>query len=145
MALKKKKFEAGEIMIFGDVVIYKRGEYWQFRMWLNREKKYARKSLHTRSETTAIEKGKNAYLEIYSNMQNGKTYFSLTTKHGVYKAVGIDSASSHSGRRTFLTALAEKGVNVRVIMQLAGHRSMATTQRYIETSPEMIRRALELV
>jgi integrase/recombinase XerD len=63
----------------------------------------------------------------------------------IYKAAGVDGASSHSGRRTFLTALAEKGVNVRVIMQLAGHRSMATTQRYIETNPEMIRRALELV
>jgi|ERR1035438_1596721 integrase/recombinase XerD len=63
----------------------------------------------------------------------------------IYKESGIDKASSHSGRRTFLTALAEKGVNVRVIMQLAGHRSMATTQRYIEANPEMIRRALELV
>jgi len=63
----------------------------------------------------------------------------------IFTAAGIDDASSHSGRRTFLTALADKGVNVRVIMQLAGHRSMATTQRYIEANPEMIRRALELV
>jgi integrase/recombinase XerD len=44
-----------------------------------------------------------------------------------------------------LTGLADKGVNVRVIMQIAGHRSMATTQRYIETNPEMIMRAIELV
>ncbi|HUV69619.1 MAG TPA: tyrosine-type recombinase/integrase [Terracidiphilus sp.] len=105
MALKKKKFEAGEIMIFDDAVIYKRGEYWQFRMWLNRENKYARKSLHTRSETTAIEKGKNAYLEIYSNMQNGKTYFSLTTKHGVEKYLerrqkDVDSGVIVGGRYT---------------------------------------------
>ena len=29
-------------------------------MWLNNERKYARKSLRTRSKTTAIEKGKNS-------------------------------------------------------------------------------------
>ena len=33
-ALKKIKFNANEIPIFADAVIYKRGEYWQFRIWL---------------------------------------------------------------------------------------------------------------
>ena len=54
-------------------------------MWLPKENKYARKSLRTRSEATAIEKGKAAYLEIYANLQQGKTYFSITTKEGVEK------------------------------------------------------------
>jgi hypothetical protein len=36
----------------------KRGEYWQFRMWLAKENKYARKSLCTRTEITAVEHGK---------------------------------------------------------------------------------------
>jgi len=85
MALKKKNFKADEIAIFDDAVIYKRGEYWHFRMWLAKENKYARKSLHTRSEATAIDKGKSAYLELYGNLLNGKTYFSLTTKQGVDK------------------------------------------------------------
>ena len=52
-------------------------------MWLNNERKYARKSLRTRSKTTAIEKEKEAYLEIFANRKMGKTYFSLTTKEGV--------------------------------------------------------------
>lgn len=47
-----------------------------------KENKYARKSLRTRSEATAIEKGKAAYLEI---LQQGKSYFSITTKEGVEK------------------------------------------------------------
>lgn len=47
--------------------------------------KYARKSLRTRSEATAIEKGKAASLEIYVNLQQGQTYFSITTKEGVEK------------------------------------------------------------
>jgi hypothetical protein len=54
-------------------------------MWLPKENKYARKSLRTRSEATAIEKGKAAYLEIYANLQQGKSYFSITTKKGVEK------------------------------------------------------------
>ena len=73
MALKKQQFAEGEIPIFDEACIYKRGEYWQFRMWLPKENKYARKSLRTRSEATAIEKGKATYLEIYANLQQGKT------------------------------------------------------------------------
>ena len=65
--------------------MYKRGEYWQFRLWLPKENKYARRSLRTRSESTAIERGKAAYLEIYGNLQQGKSYFSITTKEGVEK------------------------------------------------------------
>ncbi len=85
MVLKKQQFAEGEIAIFDEACIYKRGEYWQFRMWLPKENKYARKSLRTRSEATAIEKGKAAYLEIYANLQQGKSYFSITTKEGVEK------------------------------------------------------------
>jgi hypothetical protein len=47
--------------------------------------KYACKSLRTRSKATAIEKGKAAYLEIYANLQQGKSYFSITTKECVGK------------------------------------------------------------
>lgn len=87
MAIKKQTFNKDEISIFDEAVIYKRGAYWQFSMWLNGEGKYARKSLRTRSKTTAIEKGKAAYLEIYANVQQGKSYFSITTKEGVAKYV----------------------------------------------------------
>lgn len=85
MALKKQQFNDNEIVIFDDAVIYKRGEYWQFRMWLKKESKYARESLRTRSESTAIDKGKAAYLRIYAGADAGKTYFSLTTKNGADK------------------------------------------------------------
>lgn len=85
MALKKRNFAEGEIAIFDEACVYKRGEYWQFRLWLPKENKYARKSLRTRSESTAVERGKAAYLEIYGNLQQGKSYFSITTKEGVEK------------------------------------------------------------
>ena len=65
--------------------------------------------------------------------------------HWLYKQAGIDGASSHSGRRTFITALASKGVGVRVLMALAGHRNISTTQAYIDVNDEMQRRAVELI
>jgi hypothetical protein len=52
LALKKQTFAEGEIAIFDEACVYKRGEYWQFRLWLPKENKYARKSLRTRSEST---------------------------------------------------------------------------------------------
>jgi integrase/recombinase XerD len=64
--------------------------------------------------------------------------------NGIYRQAGFDGASSHSGRRTFLTNLAEKGVSTRVMMALAGHKNMATTQRYIDLRPGVLRNAVEL-
>ena len=65
--------------------------------------------------------------------------------HYCYKNAGVSGCSSHSGRRTFITNLAGKGVGVRVLMSLAGHRSISTTQAYIDCNDDMMRRAVELV
>jgi integrase/recombinase XerD len=45
----------------------------------------------------------------------------------IYDEAGLDKATSHSGRRMFITTLAHKGVSVRVLAELAGHRSAAST------------------
>jgi integrase/recombinase XerD len=63
----------------------------------------------------------------------------------LYDAAGLDRATSHSGRRTFITTLAHKGVNVRVLAELAGHRSIAVTQRYIDLNEKVLRAAVELL
>ena len=65
--------------------------------------------------------------------------------HWTYKKAGVAGASSHSGRRTFITTLANKGIGVRVLASLAGHRSIAVTQAYIDVNDEMKRAAVELV
>jgi integrase/recombinase XerD len=65
--------------------------------------------------------------------------------HGLYKQAGVDGASSHSGRRSFITNLANKGVGVRVLMALAGHCNISTTQIYIDVNDAMQRSAVELV
>ena len=63
----------------------------------------------------------------------------------IYQRAGIKGASSHSGRRTFITVLANKGIGVRVLQSLAGHRSIATTQVYIDVNDEMKRAAVNLI
>jgi integrase/recombinase XerD len=63
----------------------------------------------------------------------------------LYKNVGICGGSSHSGRRFFITTLANKGIGVRILASLAGHRSIAVTQRYIEVNDEQKRNAVELI
>jgi integrase/recombinase XerD len=62
----------------------------------------------------------------------------------IYAACGIKGASSHSGRRTFITNLASKSVSVRVLAALAGHASIATTQKYIDVNDAQLRNAVEL-
>ncbi len=83
MPLKKKSFSENEIVIFDDAVIYKRGDYWHFRIWLTKERKYARFSLKTRNQSTAIDRAKLYYHELMADQLNGKSYFSVTTRIGV--------------------------------------------------------------
>lgn len=65
--------------------------------------------------------------------------------HMLYKGAGLDGASSHSGRRTFITKLSSKSVPLKVLMELAGHRQMQTTQRYIDVTQDMKRAAVALI
>lgn len=83
MTLKKTEYSDDEIAIYDEAVIYKRGDYWQMRMWLQNEKKYARFSLKTRSQASAEAKAKDYLFELKAMQKAGKSYFSLTTKQGV--------------------------------------------------------------
>lgn len=63
----------------------------------------------------------------------------------IYKACGFKDASSHSGRRTYITRLANKGVGVRLLAELAGHSHISTTQRYIDVNAEQLASAVDLL
>lgn len=63
----------------------------------------------------------------------------------LFQRAGISGASSHTMRRSFITNLATKGIGVRVLASLAGHRSIAVTQKYIDVNDDMKRNAVELV
>ena len=63
----------------------------------------------------------------------------------LYTGAGLEGASSHSGRRTFLTNLANKGTAIHLLKTLAGHRSIQTTATYLYSSPSQLRAVVELV
>ena len=63
----------------------------------------------------------------------------------LYKLANIAGASSHSGRRQFVTNLADMGINMRVVQELARHRNLGTTQKYAEINDNKLRAAVELL
>jgi integrase/recombinase XerD len=66
-----------------------------------------------------------------------------------YRVLGMDGCSSHSGRRTFITKAArlvhKAGGSLRDVQLLAGHRSIQTTQRYIDGDSDAQRRLVSLL
>ncbi len=82
-------------------------------------------------------------------MTQKRTAFSANTlcqlMGHLYRSAGLDGATSHSGRRWFITRLAHSGVSPKVIMTLAGHRNLTTTQRYIDVRDEMMKAAVDLL
>ena len=66
-----------------------------------------------------------------------------------YDDIGLLGCSSHSGRRTFITNAARKistvGGSLRDVQILAGHSSLAVTQRYIEGNSEASARVVQLI
>ena len=62
----------------------------------------------------------------------------------LYDSAGIIGASSHSGRRTFITRLIEQGADIKAVSRLAGHASIVTTAIYVEDNPDRLKRIANL-
>lgn len=66
-----------------------------------------------------------------------------------YKTIGLRGCSSHSGRRTFITRAARlvhrAGGSLRDVQLLAGHRSIQTTQRYIDGDTDSQRKLVAMI
>ena len=69
--------------------------------------------------------------------------------HRWYRHLGFYGCSSHSGRRTFITNAARKistvGGSLRDVQLLAGHRSIQTTQRYIDGDTDAQRKLVAMI
>jgi len=66
-----------------------------------------------------------------------------------YQALCLEGCSSHSGRRTFITRAArlahKAGGSLRDVQLLAGHRSIQTTQRYIDGDTDAQRKLVSMI
>ena len=69
--------------------------------------------------------------------------------NAAYQAIGLEGCSSHSGRRTFITRAARLvhhvGGSLRDVQLLAGHRSIQTTQRYIDGDSDAQRKLVSMI
>jgi integrase/recombinase XerD len=84
---------------------------------------------------------------LIASQRNGAAFSNVTLSmlfKEIYELAGIRT-SSHSGRRTFATRLNAKGVGMRTIQKLMGHRHIGTTALYCDVSDETLRNAVELV
>ncbi|MBP61106.1 MAG: integrase [Planctomycetaceae bacterium] len=57
------------------------------------------------------------------------------------KRLGIEGCSTHSFRRSALSAASDKGVPLRVIQSISGHSSLEMLQRYLDVKDEQKRAA----
>jgi integrase/recombinase XerD len=66
-------------------------------------------------------------------------------KYCAEKAGISGKVTTHSGRRSCITALARKGTDLRTIQEISGHASITNLARYIQTDPETTRHALSAI
>jgi integrase/recombinase XerC len=108
-----------------------------------------------RTALAALHQARQAELEpwhpvIFSERGRGLTADTVQLWfHRLYTSLGFAGCSSHYGRRTIITRAARKvseaGGSLRDVQQLAGHASLAMTQRYIEGDSDAKRKLIQLI
>ncbi len=98
-----------------------------------------------------IREALQAHLNEIKNIPRTKALFQTQRKNSfnantlqkwfraLYDKAGIHEASSHSGRRTFITRLIEQGADIKAVSHLAGHSNTVTTGIYVKDNPERLK------
>lgn len=106
--------------------------------------KALRKQLKIYIENTRFRKSNTALIQSQKGSAfRGVTITQLFSKF--YKLAGVYGASGHSGRRAYISKLANNSVNIRVIQRLARHKHINTTMIYIDVNSYKLQNAVELV
>jgi integrase/recombinase XerD len=87
---------------------------------------------------------------VYSERGRGMSAASVTQFFfHLYRQLGFTGCASHSGRRYFITASSRKiglvGGSLRDVQYMAGHSSLTTTSRYIDTDSEAAKKLVNLL
>lgn len=109
---------------------------------LNRDLRAALVALH------GVRKPRPEDPVVYSERGRGMSAASVTRWFfDLYRRLGFLGCSSRSGRRTFITMAARKastvGGSLKDVMEMAGHRNLSTTSRYIDSDSEAKRRLVD--
>jgi integrase/recombinase XerD len=99
-------------------------------------------------DKTTDKSARNAVIvDANGNALKRQTVVNLLWSH--YRKCDIQGASSHSGRRTFVSNAARKislvGGSMRDVQALARHKNLQTTQRYVEQNTEAQRLVVEMI
>jgi integrase/recombinase XerD len=83
---------------------------------------------------------------VFLNVRGGRLTrvgaFGIVKKYADRVGLG-EKVSPHVLRHSCATHMLARGADIRVVQELLGHASVATTQRYTKVSPEHLRRAYE--
>jgi len=96
-----------------------------------------------------IQKHKQVDLEQALILTQKNTHFSpnslCQSVNDLYRKANYENITSHSGRKSYITNLSNKAINMKVIMKLVRHKHLSTTQRYIEVNENQLIEANELI
>ena len=104
-----------------------------------------RRALERYRETRSVASARASQAALFASQKGGPMTACSMARFlkELYREAGIAGASSHSGRRTLITRLAERGVDLKAIAEIAGHTSIRTTAMYVEANPRRLARILQ--
>jgi integrase len=109
----------GRIRIYRTV---KSGDVWQFRMYVQAEKRYVRESLRTRDKDIATQRAEAKFIEYSARILRDEKIFSISAKQLVEKYVMYETERHESGQIR-LGRLANVRTHVKHYLRFVGERT----------------------
>jgi len=100
----------------------KSGDVWQFRMYVQAEKRYVRESLRTRDKEIARQRAEAKFIEYSARILRDEKIFSITAKQLVEKYVAYETERHESGQIR-LGRLANVRTHVKHYLRFVGERT----------------------
>jgi integrase len=100
----------------------KSGDVWQFRMYVQAEKRYVRESLRTRDKDIATQRAEAKFIEYSARILRDEKIFSITAKQLVEKYVAYETERHESGQIR-LGRLANVRTHVKHYLRFVGEKT----------------------